>query len=146
MILKYISDNSYRKTADIVNEITGLHLTGQAVWLVVQKVGYKLKEKEKLEQEKLEEDELELGKEENHVLFNELDGVYIKLQGKDKKEAIKKYKERNQECVNVPKSVSKKEIKVVSIYEGFEKVSKKRIRLKNKKVFAKSTRRCTLDN
>lgn len=141
LMLKYITDNSYRKTANIINDITGLKITGSAVWNVIQTVGNNLKEKEIHEQEQYNKGTLKYINKDNHVIFSELDGVYINLQGKDRKEKIEAYKKNHIECTEVPKSVRKKEIKVVSIYEGFQKVAKARNQLVNKKVYAQ-----TIDN
>ena len=135
IILRYIQDSSYRKTAQIVNEITGLEISATCVWNIVQKVGNMLKDKEKEEIEKSENDLIKCQNKDNHIIFEELDGVYFTMQGKDKKEAIEKYKKAHPES-NVPKSVRKKELKVASVYEGWKKESKNRNSLINKKIFA----------
>lgn len=136
LMLKYISKNSYRKTAQIINDITGLNISGSAVWNVVQIIGLKLKEKELYEDEQYELGFLKCENKEKSVLFEELDGVYIVLQGKDRKDAVNEYKESHPEEKITPKTARNKEIKVVSIYEGFKKESKHRNSLVNKKVFA----------
>lgn len=85
LIVKYIQDNSYRKTAPIVNDITGLNISGTTVWNIVKIVGNMLKEKEKYESEKSNEELVEYKNKDNHIVFNELEGMYFTLQGKDKK-------------------------------------------------------------
>ena len=143
IILRYIQDNSYRKTAQIVNEITGLKISATCVWNTVQLVGNMLKNKEKEEMEKSENELTKCENKENHIVFNELDGVYFTLQGKNRKEAIEAYKRIHPES-EVPKSVRKKELKIVSIYEGWEKVGKNRNALVNKKIFAQVIDNCKI--
>lgn len=136
LMLKYISKNSYRKTAQIVNDITGLNISGSAVWNVIQIIGLKLKEKELYEDEQYELGFLKCENREKSILFEELDGVYIILQGKDRKDAVNEYKKYHPDEKTTHKTARNKEIKVVSIYEGFKKESKHRNCLVNKKVFA----------
>lgn len=143
IILRYIQDNSYRKTAQIVNEITGLKISATCVWNIVQLVGNMLKDKEKEEIEKSDNGLIKCKNKENHIAFKELDGVYFTLQGKNRKEAIEEYKKVHPES-DVPKSVRKKELKIVSIYEGWEKVGKNRNALVNKKIFAQVIDNCKI--
>lgn len=125
LMLKYIQDNSYRKTAEIINDITGLSITGSCVWYIIQKIGQELKEKEKIEEEKTKEELIEKGNKESHVIFREDDGVYITLQGKDRKKAIEKYK-KEYHVEEVPKSGRKKEVKVTTLYTYWEKIKRER--------------------
>lgn len=143
IILRYIQDNSYRKTAQIVNEITGLKISATCVWNTVQLIGNMLKNKEKEEMEKSENELTKCKNKENHIVFNELDGVYFTLQGKNRKEAIEAYKKVHPKS-EVPRSVRKKELKIVSIYEGWEKVGKNRNALVNKKIFAQVIDNCKI--
>lgn len=136
LIVKYIQDNSYRKTAEIVNDITGLNISSTTVWNIVKIIGNMLKEKEIYEFEKSTEELIECKNKDNHIVFNELDGVYFTLQGKDRKNAVQLYKKRHPDKEFVPKSVRKKELKVVTIYEGWKKEGKNRNSLINKKIYA----------
>lgn len=149
LMLKYIQDNSYRKTAEIINDITGLSITGSCVWYIIQKIGQELKEKEKIEEEKTKEELIEKGNKESHVIFREDDGVYITLQGKDRKKAIEKYKKENN-VEEVPKSVRKKEVKVTTLYTYWEKLKNKRkkaiYKIVDKKIFAQATEGCEIKN
>lgn len=144
LIVKYIQDNSYRKTSVIVNDITGLNITGTTVWNIVKIIGNLLKEKEKYESEKSDEELIECKNKDNHIIFNELDGVYFTLQGKDRKDAVEVYKKRHPDKEVVPKSVRKKELKVVTIYEGWKKEGKNRNSLVNKKIFAQVIDNCKI--
>lgn len=136
LMIEHIQDNSYRKTARIINEITGLNITGTSVWSVIQTIGGMLKEKEKYEEELSENDQIECKNKDNHILFSEQDGVYFTLQGKDRQESKEKYLKSHPELNEAPKSVRKKELKIVTIYEGWKKVGKKRNSIINKKIFA----------
>jgi len=136
IILKYIPDNSYRKTAQILNDITGLNISASAVWNIVMLVGTMLKEKEIYELERTENNHMKAKNKDNHILFNELDGVYFTLQGTDRKQAKERYMATHPEAEESPKSVRKKELKIVTIYEGWKKEGKNRNKLINKKIFA----------
>ena len=84
------------------------------VWNVVQALGQKVK-KEETEQAKLAEKNQLCGEREVPVLFEEADGVYINIQGKDR-----------------PKSGKKLEMKVAVAYEGWKRTGKDRYELVNK--------------
>jgi hypothetical protein len=84
------------------------------VWNVVQALGQKVK-KEETEQAKLAEKNQLRGEREVPVLFEEADGVYINIQGKDR-----------------PKSGKKLEMKVAVAYEGWKRTGKDRYELVNK--------------
>jgi hypothetical protein len=84
------------------------------VWNVVQALGQKVREEE-TEQAKLAEKNQLRGEREVPVLFEEADGVYINIQGKDR-----------------PKSGKKLEMKVAVAYEGWKRTGKDRYELVNK--------------
>lgn len=136
LIVKYIQDNSYRKTAEIVNDITGLNISGTTVWNIVKIIGNMLKEKEIYEFKKTTEEVIECKNKDNHIVFNELDGVYFTLQGRDRKNAVESYTKRHPDKEIVPKSVRKKELKITTIYEGWKREGKNRNSLVNKKIYA----------
>lgn len=85
LLISSITETSYRNCAEKVSEATGLSISHTGVWNVIQALG-----------EKLENDEKELveagknkkikGNREVPVLFEEADGVWINLQGKDRKQ------------------------------------------------------------
>ena len=85
LIATSICESTYRSTARQITDLTGLDLSPQAVWNVVQKLGGS--------QEELAERQSELAKEkqgkgsiETPILYEENDGIWIKLQGKDREE------------------------------------------------------------
>jgi hypothetical protein len=96
-------EESYRKTAQAVKSMTNASLSHTTTWNVIQKLGTKLKEKEQNLINKYEQGNLK-GDREVEVLFQEADGVWLSMQGKDR-----------------PKKGSKKEMKIAINYEGFQK-------------------------
>jgi len=120
-IINLAVDESYRKTADKVTKMTNQSLSHTAAWNIVQILGEKIEEKEKREIELNKEEKLE-GKKETKVLFEEMDGIWINMQGKDRKS----------------KKKGRKELKLGIFYEGWEKKHEKKDRytVKNKKAYA----------
>ena len=102
-IVERALEESYRKTAQAMESTTNANLSHTTAWNVIQKVGGKLKEKEQHLIDKYEHGKLN-GDREVDVLFQEADGVWLSMQGKDR-----------------PKKGRKKEMKVAVNYEGFEK-------------------------
>ena len=119
LLVKGITELSYRECARQVSEMTGQSISAMGVWNVIQALG-----------EKVCEDEAELteayktghvkGKRAVPVLFEEADGVYIKLQGTDRK------KEKQDQS----------EIKIGIAYDGWRKTGPDRYALENKVVVA----------
>jgi len=103
-IIENATNMSYRKTAHNITELTGQDISHQAAWDVVQKMGEKIQEQEKQKIKAYEKGKLK-GKREVKVLFEESDGLYINMQGKDRKGG----------------SGRKKEIKLAVTYEGWKK-------------------------
>ena len=108
---------SYRNTAKNITELSGQSISHGGAWDVVQALGEKIKEDEAIYVNKLEQDEL-FGEKEVPVLFEEADGVYINIQGKDRLIS------------------GKLEMKVAVAYEGWKEVSKNRFELINKTAYA----------
>lgn len=84
MVVSTVVENSYRKTAEIVSEISGLTISAQAAWNIVQKAGTNLS-KDVTEYAKLSKANLGKGNIDTKILFEENDGIYLKLQGKSRK-------------------------------------------------------------
>ena len=100
-IVSATSKMSFRDAAEEINRNTEAGITFQSAWNVVQKFGEKLEEEEAALIRDYEKDAIEGGKE-VPVLFEEADGIFLHLQGKDR-----------------PKHMSGKEIKVSTCYEGW---------------------------
>lgn len=104
----------YRKAAEAISELTGQTISHTAVWNVTQQLGGRIDEIEKENTIKAKQGE-SVGDIETKVLFEEQDGVWLHLQGEDRKEHGKGY-----------------EMKLAIAYDGAEKTGKKRYKLTNK--------------
>lgn len=135
LIVKNIAEVSYRVCAEMINNMTGLSISGVAVWNIVQQLGEDIKQYEKEKVEAFQEDKLKAGEKETPTIYQEADGIMIYTQGKDRKEQIKKYKEQhpNEE---VPKKVRNIEIKLGMTYEGWKETGKNRYALVGKEYVA----------
>ena len=83
LIANSICENTYRATSKQITALTGLSISPQGVWNIVQNIGQF--------QEELAERHSELASEhqgtgtiETPILYEENDGIWIKLQGKDR--------------------------------------------------------------
>ena len=135
LIVKNIAEVSYRVCAEMINNMTGLSISGVAVWNIVQQLGEDIKKYEKEKVEAFQDDKLKAGEKETPTIYQEADGIMIYTQGKDRKEQIKKYKEQhpNEE---VPKKVRNIEIKLGMTYEGWKETGKNRYALVGKEYVA----------
>lgn len=119
-MIENVTNVSLRKAAKNVKEMTNQDVSHMAVWNCVQELGYRI---EKQEDEKIKQyEDCKLnGEKEVKVLFEEADGVWICMQGKDR-----------------PKKGRKKELKLSVTYEGWTRRSGKKEAyvVKNKRVCA----------
>ena len=99
---------SFRAAADAISTVTNQRVSHGGVWNIVQERGAQVAAKEDRMVEYNEQHEL-CGGIETKVLFEEMDGVYLSMQGKDR-----------------PKKIGKREIKVATHYSGWEETSKDR--------------------
>lgn len=114
-----ITTKSYRECAKEISETTGQSISAMGVWNVVQELGRKLHREEKILVEQYKKGRLE-GKKEVPVIFEESDGVNLKLQGKDRKASKNGIAE----------------VKTAIAYDGWKEESPGRYRLDGKVVFA----------
>ena len=119
LLVKGITELSYRECASKISEMTGQTISAMGVWNVIQALGEKVCEEETVLVEEHKKGQIR-GEKEVPVLFEDADGVYIKLQGKDRKEAKR----------------DKAEIKIGIAYDGWKKTGKDRYELSNKVVVA----------
>ena len=105
---------SYRETAEKVSSMTGQSISHGGAWNVVQELGEKLSEVEESNAQLAKADQ---GRGEiiTPILFEEADGVWINMQGKDR-----------------PKKKRKCELKMAAAYDGWELKGKERYALRNK--------------
>ena len=116
-IASCVTENPYRVTADIISGTSGQTISHTGAWKLVQRLGERVSEEEEQQVKQMNADELS-GNREIKVLFEEIDGVWLRLQGKDHK------------------SIGKQEMKVATIYEGWEKNKRSESRLCGKRVIA----------
>lgn len=119
LLVKGITELSYRACAAKVSEMTGQSISAMGVWNVIQALGEKACEEEKALVESHKKGYLH-GEKEVPVLFEEADGIYISLQGKDRKQCRQ----------------DKAEMKVALAYDGWKKTGKDRYILPEKVVVA----------
>lgn len=112
-----VTENPYRVTAEIISSTSGQRISHGGTWKLVQKPGERVSEGEGLQVKQMNADEAE-GTRDIKVLFEEMDGVWLRLQEKDHK------------------SIAKQEMKVATIYEGREKGDSSASHLCGKKVIA----------
>lgn len=118
-LVEGITELSYRQCAKKVTEMTGQSISAMGVWKVIQSLGGQLCEEERQLVEAHKTGKVR-GTKEAPVLFEEADGVYVKLQGKDRSESHQR----------------KVEIKVGIAYDGWKKAGKDRYLLDEKIVMA----------
>lgn len=122
-ITSCVTENPYRVTADIISGTSGQRISHGGAWKLVQKLGERVREEEELQVKQMNADEAE-GTRKIKVLFEEMDGVWLRLQGKDHK------------------SIPKQEMKVATVYEGWDKEDRTGSRLCGKKVIAGMEKSC----
>lgn len=106
-IVDNVTNISYRKTSENIQELSNQKISHTAVWNVVQKLGSKIQEKEERKVSLNKTGKLN-GSKEVKVLFQEMDGIWLNIQGKDRPKRCKS---------------KKKELKLGITYEGWKKRS-----------------------
>ena len=115
--------DSYRKAETVIEETTNTSLSHEKIRNMIVKIGDKIANKEKEERKLLDKNQLIAGLKEITALFEEADGLWINLQGKDRKERLEKNKkkaEKENKEFN-PKMKIKTELKLHVMYEGWKK-------------------------
>ena len=80
-----VCESTYRAAAKAVTETTGTSISPQGVWNIVQKLGEE--RREQIERHaKLAQQHKGIGCVSSKILYEENDGIWLKLQGKDRKE------------------------------------------------------------
>ena len=119
LLVKGITEQSYRACAAQISETTGQTISAMGVWNVIQALGVKVCEAEKELTQAHKQGKVH-GEKEVPVLFEEADGVYIKLQGKDRRK----------------NGQDKAEMKIGIAYDGWKRIGKDRYELANKVIVA----------
>lgn len=112
----------------MIDNMTGLSISGVAVWNIVQNLGEEIKQYEKQKVEAHQNDKLKAGEKETPTIYQEADGIMIYTQGK---ELIEKY-EKEHPNEEVPKKVRNIELKMGMTYEGWKEIGKNRYELVGK--------------
>ncbi len=115
--------DSYRKAETVINETTNTSLSHEKIRNIIVKIGDKITNKEKEERKIFDKNQLIAGLKEITALFEEADGIWINLQGKDRKERLeenKKKAEKGNKEFN-PNMKIKTELKLHVMYEGWKK-------------------------
>ena len=120
-VLEAVADTtSYRKAAEVIAGTTGETISHEMARKITIRTGEKIEQKEKELVELHKEEKLISQAKVVSALFEEADGLWINLQGRDRKEQIKKLeakaKKENKEF-KMPKRV-KSEVKLHMTYEG----------------------------
>ena len=115
--------DSYRKAETVIEETTNITLSHEKIRNIIVRIGDKITRKEKEERKLYDKGQLIAGLKEITALFEEADGIWINLQGKDRAERLKKNKkkaEKEKKEFN-PKMKIKTELKLHVMYEGWKK-------------------------
>ena len=96
-----VTESPYRVTADAISSTCGQSISTGGVWNVMQRLGERISEEEDHAVKQMNADQSE-GTKEIPVLFEEMDGVWLHMQGKDHKK------------------MKKQEMKVFTMYEGWD--------------------------
>jgi hypothetical protein len=132
-----VQTTSYRKASNEIEELTGINLSHEAIRKLTMYAGEKIEENEKEAINLKKENKLQKGTKEIPILFEEADGLWINLQGKDRQEQIEKNKKQNElegKKYIQPKRV-KAELKLHECYEGW-KLRNNRYEIVNKMYIA----------
>lgn len=112
-----VTESPYRVTAEMISEACGQSISHGGVWNLVQKLGERISGEEEHSVKQMEAGQAG-GSAGIPVLFEEMDGVWLSMQdGSHKK-------------------MKKQEMKVFTMYEGWDAESKGRSRLVNKAMLA----------
>lgn len=106
---------SYKNTAKNVSELTGQSISHGGAWNIVQKLGQKVSDIENKQTSLYRENKL-YGEKKIKVLFEEADGVFLKMQGKDRQKS------------------KTKEMRIAMFYEGWRQSGKNRYELIGKHI------------
>lgn len=114
-----VTESPYRVAADTISSTCGQNISAGGVWNIMQRLGERISEEEEHAVKQMNANQSE-GTKEIPVLFEEMDGVWLHMQGKDHKR------------------IKKQEMKVFTMYEGWdaEKEKQNRSTLVEKTMFA----------
>ena len=120
-----VQTTSYRKASNEIEQITQIQLSHETIRKLTMHVGKEIEKKEQEMVKLYKTKKLRKGEKEIPILFEEADGLWINLQGKDRQEQIernKKIYEKSGKEYIIPKRI-KAELKLHESYEGWKKDS-----------------------
>ena len=132
-----VNSTSYRKAAENLNRSTNETISHEALRNLTVSIGNKIEQKENEEVKLMRKNQLVKGTKEIPALFEETDGLWINLQGKDREIALERQKkecEKKGKTFN-SKAKTKTELKLHVMYEGWKK-DDSRYETVNKKAMA----------
>lgn len=112
-----VTEAPYRVTAETISQTCGQTISAQGVWNLVQRLGERINEEEMYDVKQMNADQSE-GKKGLPVLFEEMDGVWLHMQDEHHKK------------------MKKQEMKVFTMYEGWDAEKKTRSTLVGKTMLA----------
>lgn len=112
-----VTESPYRVTAEAISGTCGQSISHGGAWNLVQRLGERVREEEDHDVERMETGQAQ-GKAGIPVLFEEMDGVWLSMQD------------------SAHKKMKKQELKVFTMYEGWDTQSKGCSRLVNKGMLA----------
>ncbi len=96
-----VTESPYRTAAELIGETCGQTISAQGAWNLMQRLGERISKEEDAEVSRMKADQ-STGTEGLPVLFEEMDGVWLNMQGKNHKH------------------IKKQEMKVFTMYEGWD--------------------------
>lgn len=109
IIADIATEAPYRETAEAVTNTTGTSISAQGAWNIMQRIGNRINEEEDYDIHRMKTSQ-ETGRKAVPVLFEEMDGVWIRQQGKHHEK------------------LPMQEVKVSSTYEGWDAEKEKQNR------------------
>ena len=83
-----VTESPYRVSADIISDICGQTISHGGIWNLIQQLGERISEEEEYAVQQMEADLAE-GKRAVGILFEEMDGVWLRMQDSRHKKAPK---------------------------------------------------------
>lgn len=116
-IVQAATESSYRRAAEQVSRLCGQEISHGGVWNLVQSLGEQICQEEEEATQRMEAGQTE-GRKTVPILFEEMDGVWLSMQDKNHKKK------------------KKQELKIVTMYEGWDAARKGQNRLVGKTMLA----------
>lgn len=122
-----VNSPSYRKAEENIKSMTNCQISHEGIRDTVITIGDMIGKKEKEEVFYMKKNQLVKGLKDITALFEETDGLWINLQGKDRKKRLEEQKKKCEKTGKKfnPKAKVKTELKLHVMYEGWKKGDKR---------------------